>query len=140
MSRRSRSSSTGKKSNLAVYIIVAVAVIAALVAGKFILDKRSQHFSGLSELSVSDMKNGATSLSGNEYRVTGEIAEKIKWTADRGQMVSLSVDQGEQGKGTIPIKVPSGIDKVNLERGHSYTFKVEINREGLPVASDVKAQ
>ena len=72
--------------------------------------------------------------------MSGKITEKLKWTADRAQVVSLTVDQGEHGKGTIPIIVPAGIDKVNLERGHSYTFKVEINREGLPVALDVKAQ
>lgn len=137
MARRSRTTSN-KKSNLAVYIIVGIAVLGALVAGKFILDKRSQHFSGLSELSIADLKDNANSLSGNEYRVTGEISEKIKWTSDRGQIVSLALDQGEKGKGTIPIIVPAGIDKVNLERGHSYTFKVEINREGLPVALDVK--
>ncbi|MBT8036240.1 MAG: hypothetical protein KJO21_01730 [Verrucomicrobiae bacterium] len=139
MSRRSRSSSNNKN-NLAVYIIITMAVIAALVAGKVILDKRAQHFSGLSELSVADVKNNANSLSGNEYRVSGKITEKLKWTANRGQVISLTVDQGEQGKGTIPIIVPAGIDNVNLERGHSYTFKVEINREGLPVALDVKAQ
>ncbi|MBT8045352.1 MAG: hypothetical protein KJO79_10415 [Verrucomicrobiae bacterium] len=139
MSRRSRSQ-TKSKSNLAVYIIIGVAVLAALVIGKVILDKRAQHFSNLSELSITDMKNGATSLSGNKYRVSGKIAEKIKWTADRGQMISLTVDQGEKGSGTIPIKVPTGVDKVNLERGHSYTFMVEIDLEGLPVALDVKAQ
>jgi hypothetical protein len=139
MSRRSRSTSKSKH-NLAVYIIIAIAVIAALIAGKFILNKRAQHFSGLSELPIADIKNNANSLSGNEYRVSGKITEKLKWTADRGQVVSLTVDQGEQGQGTIPIIVPAGIDKVNLERGHSYIFKVEINREGLPVALDVKTQ
>ena len=139
MSGRSGSTSSNKN-NLTVYINITVAVIAALVAGKFILDKRAQHFSGLSELTIADIKNNANSLSGNEYRVSGKITEKLKWTAERGQVVSLTVDQGEQGKGTIPIIVPAGIDKVNLERGHSYIFKVEINREGLPVALDVKAQ
>lgn len=139
MSRRSRSSSNNK-SNLAIYIIVGIAVVGALVAGKIILDKRAQHFSNLSELSVSDFKKNANSMSGNEYRISGKISEKLKWTSDRGQLVSVTVDQGEQGSGTIPVIVPSGVDQVNLERGHSYTFKVEINREGLPVALDVKAQ
>lgn len=140
MSRRSRSKSNDSKSNLAVYIIIAIAVAGALIGGYLIINKRAQHFSNLSELSVKDFKNNANSLSGNEYRLTGEISEKLKWTSDHGQVVSLSVDQGENGSGTIPILVPAGIDKVNLERGHSYTFKIEINRQGLPVALDVKAQ
>lgn len=139
MARRSKSNNNSK-SHLAVYIIIAAAVIGALAAGKFILDNRAQHFSGLSELPIADYKKNANSLSGNEYRLTGKITEKLKWTPDEGQLVSISVDQGEGGKGSIPILVPAEVDKVNLERGHSYTFKVEINREGLPVALDIKAK
>jgi len=139
MARRSKSKSKSK-SHLAVYIIIAIAVIGALVAGKFILGKRAQHFTGLSELQASDYRENANSLSGNEYRVTGKITEKLKWTPDEGQLIALTVD--EEGKGNVPLSifVPAGVDKVNLERGQSYTFKVEINREGLPVALDVKAK
>lgn len=139
MARRSKSKSNNKSST-AVYVIVAVAVVAALVAGKFILDKRAQHFSNLSELSITDFHNNANSLSGNEYRISGKVVEKLKWTSDRGQLISLSTDQGEGKEGMLGIMVPAGIDQVNLEKGHSYTFKVEINREGLPVALDVKAK
>ncbi|BDS08200.1 hypothetical protein NT6N_32400 [Oceaniferula spumae] len=139
MARRSRSKTTSK-SNLAVYIIVGVAVIGALIAGKIILDKRAQHFSNLSELSIADFKNNANSLSGNEYRISGKIIEKLKWTSDRGQLISLTTEQGDGDEGMIGIMVPAGIDNVNLEKGHSYTFKVEINREGMPVALDVKAK
>ena len=139
MARRSKSKSNSK-SHLAVYLIIGVAVIGALVAGKFILGKRAQHFTDLSELSISDFQAGATSLSGNEYRVTGKVTQKEKWTPDQGQLIGVSVDQGEKGQGNIPIFVPEGIDKINLTRGQSYTFKVEINREGLPVALEIKAQ
>ncbi len=139
MARRSKSKSNSK-SHLVVYLIIGVAVIGALVAGKFILGKRAQHFADLSELSISDFQAGATSLSGNKYRVTGKITQKEKWTPDQGQLIGVSVDQGEKGKGNIPIFVPAGIDKTNLTRGQSYTFKVEINREGLPVALEIKAQ
>lgn len=140
MSRRSRNKSGNNKNNTAVYLIVGLAVLAALVVGKIMLDKRAQHFSNLSELSIKDYKQNANALSGNEYRVTGKINEKIKWTRDSGQLISLFVDQEENGRGTIGIKIPSDVNQINLERGQSYTFKVEINREGLPVALDVKAK
>lgn len=139
MSRRSRSSSNSK-SNLAVYIIIAIAVIGALVAGKFILDKRAQHFSKLTDLSVADLKAGGTSLSGNEYRVSGEISERRNLSDNRGLLLSISISDNKKSVGYIPIFVPTGVDKINLERGQNYTFKVEIDREGLPVALDVKAQ
>ena len=139
MARRSKNKN---KSHLAVYLIIGAAVIGAMVIGKFVLDKRSQHFAGLSELTVSDMQDGATTLSGNEYRLTGKITQKEKWTPDQGQLINVSVDQGEKGqdKGNIPVFVPAGVDKINLEKGQSYTFKVEINRAGLPVALDIKAK
>lgn len=139
MARRSKSKSN-QKSHLVVYLIIAVAVIGGLVVVKSVIDKRAQHFSGLSELSISDYKANANSLSGNEYRITGKIAEKLKWTPDEGQLISISVDQGEKGQGSVGIMIPANVDKVNLERGHTYTFKVTVNREGLPVAIEVKAK
>ena len=139
MARRSRSK-TNTKNNMAVYIIVAVAVLGALVAGKLILDKRSQHFSNVDELSIKDFQNNANSMSGSTYRVSGKIVEKLKWTSDNGQLISISSDQTGGKSGMIGIMVPSGVDKINLEKGQSYTFKVEIDREGLPVALDLKAK
>ncbi len=139
MPRRSRSTSD-KKSNFAVYIIIAVAVIAALVVGKFILDKRAEHFSDLTELPVADIQEGGTSLSGNIYKVTGEISERRILPDDGGLLLSVVSTQGDKKSSPIPIFVPKGTEKINLERNHGYTFKVEINREGLPVAMDIKAQ
>lgn len=139
MSRRSKSKNAGK-SNIAVYSIIGVAILAALIIGKIILDKRSQHFSNISELSIKEFRENANSMSGNEYRISGKISEKLKWTSDRGQLISLSTEQAEGQQGNIGIMVPAGIDKLNLDKGHSYTFKVEINREGLPVALNVKAK
>ena len=139
MARRSRSN-TNNTNNIATYAIIAIAVIGALVAGKIFLDKRSQHFAKTGELPVADFRDNANSLSGNEYRVTGKISEKLKWTTDKGQIISLNAESSE-GSGTmIGIMVPAGVDQVNLEKGQSYTFKVEINREGLPIALDVKAK
>ena len=139
MSRRSRSSNQ-KKSNTAVYIIVALAVVGALVVGKFILDKRAQHFSDLNELSVSDLKSGGTSLSGNTYKITGEIIERRNLDGDRGLLLSVVSTAGEKKSSPIPVFVPKDVENINLERNHGYTFKVQVDREGLPVALDIKEQ
>lgn len=139
MSRRSRSSSSSK-SNTAVYIVIALAVIGALVAGKFFLDKRAEHFSDLNELSVSDLKDGGTALSGNIYKITGEIAERRNLEGDQGLLLSVVSTADGKRSSPIPVFVPKDAGQINLERNHGYTFKVEINREGLPVALDIKAQ
>ncbi|MGJ8677973.1 MAG: hypothetical protein ACSHX0_10685 [Akkermansiaceae bacterium] len=136
MARKSRSKSS---TSTTTYIIIGIVAIAALVLGKSFLDKQASHFTGLSELSIGDIKSNANSLSGNEYKVSGKISEKLKWTAEQGQVISLAVENEGKESGVIPIIVPASLDKTNLERGHRYIFKVDINREGLPVALDVKA-
>jgi len=136
MSRRSRSS-TGKKSNLAVYIIVAVAVIAALIIGFLIIGKDDNPFR---EISRADLKEGGTSLSNNTYRVTGRISEKRLLSENRGVLIFVKQDEKIEDAGMIPIHMPSGVSKINLEKGLGYVFTVKIDDAGLPVASDVKAQ
>ncbi len=137
MARRSKNQSKG---NLIAYALITTAVLCGIILGKLYLNKRSEHFSGISELPISDYKQNPNSLSGNIYQVTGKISEKLKWTPDQGQLISVFVDQKSQGKGTIGIRIPAQITNVNLERGHVYTFKVSINRAGLPIAQDVRAK
>ena len=146
MARRSKSKS---KSHLPVYIIIAVAVVAALIAGKIILGKRAQHFTELKDLPVSDYRENANSYSGNEYRVTGKVIEILKVTSKEGRLITLSVEQKNNTNIDLPVFIPNDISqgasgKVNIERGQSYSFKVEIsrkiNREGLAIALEVKAQ
>ena len=139
MSCRSRSSSNDK-SNITTYIIVALAVIGALVVGKLVLDNRAEHFSDLNEFPVADLKGGGTSLSGNIYKITGEIIERRNLDGDSGLLLSVVSTVDDKRSSPIPVFVPKDVEKINLERNHSYTFKVEINREGLPVAMDIKAQ
>lgn len=138
MARRSRSKSKSS-GNISNYILIGIVVIAALIAGKYFLNQRSQHFADITELSISDLKNNANSLSGNSYRISGKISEKLKWTSNKGQILSLSVEHSQNESGIIPIMVPANISSINLERGQSYIFKIEVNREGLPIAADVKA-
>lgn len=139
MARRSKSKNNSK-SHLAVYIIIGLAVLGVLFAVKMMLNRGSQYFPGLTELPISDYRENPNSLSGNEYRVSGKITEKLKWTPDSGQLISLEVGDDDERQGSIGIKIPADIDKVNLERGQRYTFKIEIDRGGLPIALDVKAK
>lgn len=139
MPRRSRSNANNA-GRLAVYVMAGGALVAILVFGKFILDKRAQHFPNLKELSVAELKESGTSLSGNEYRITGEIAERMILAGDHGLLISVNAERGGKQSSLVPVHIPPGINQINLERGHNYAFKVEVNREGLPVAMDIKAE
>lgn len=139
MPRRSRSNSSNKN-NLGIYIIAGVILIGALIAGKFVLDQRAVHFKELTEFPMSDYKENPNSLSGNKYRISGKVGSKIKYTANDGQLISFLVEDSGKGTGSVGILIPPTVGKgVNLENGQSYIFKVEVNREGVLVALNVKA-
>jgi hypothetical protein len=121
------------------YILIGITLFAALVIGKFMLDKQSQHFPGHNELSVAELKESGTSLSGNEYRVSGKIVERMILRGERGLLISVQPKAEGSGTNLIPVHVPPGTERINLERGQQYSFKVEVNREGLPVALDIQA-
>lgn len=121
------------------YILIGIALFAGLVVGRVYLDQQAQHFSSHSELSVAELKESGTSLSGNEYRVSGKIVERMILRGDRGLLISVQPDTEGAKTSLIPVHVPPGADEINLERGQQYTFKVEVNRQGLPVALDMRA-
>ena len=139
MSRRSKSNSN-KKNQLTTYAIAFVLTIIILAAGKAYLSSQAKHFASLNDISIADIQENGTSLSGNKYRIKGEISERMILSNQRGLLVSIISDVEGKESGTIPVHIPPGIDRINIERGHSYTFKIEVNREGLPVAMDIQAE
>ncbi len=138
MPRRSRTNAKSR-AQLSIYILVGIAAFTAVVVGKFFLNKQSEHFSSHNELSVAELKESGTSLSGNEYRITGKIVERMILRGDRGLLVSVRPEAEGSATSLIPVHVPPGADRINLERGQQYSFKVEVSREGLPVALDIQA-
>ena len=139
MSRRSRSRPKNK-SNLAVYIIIALAVLAAAAIGFIMIRKSSDPFPGIKELNRADLLEGGRSINRNIYRITGKISERRTLSGESGAMIFVNQTDEAPNHGTIPVRVPQGVTNINLEKGFSYVFKVKINRVGLPVALDVKAQ
>jgi len=138
MPRRS-SSNSKKKSQLALYALAFVLTIIVLSIGKSFLNQQAQHFTDLNEMPLADLKESGTSLSGNEYRISGEIADRMILANNRGLLVSIKSETAQGKACLIPLHIPPGVNQINLERGHNYTFKVEVNREGLPVAQGIKA-
>ena len=139
MPRRSTSNSS-KKNKLTRYALAFAITIIVLSAGKSYLSKQAQHFANLNEIPLADLKENGTVLSGNEYRITGEIYERIILKNERGLLVSIKSNDSESGSGIIPVHIPPGIDRINIERVHDYSFKIKVNREGLPVAQNIKAK
>lgn len=117
---------------------IAAAVLVLVVAGAFFLRPGGKSsFAALPELQVSQFLDNANSLRGNEYRVSGKVSEKLRWTPDNGQVISLEV--GEAGRTELlPIEIPAQYSSLNIEREQRYSFKVKFREGGIPVATGVE--
>ena len=93
-------------------------------------------YSAAVPLKVSDYLKNANSLRGNIYRVNGKIEERLKWTPDRGRLVSLDVEDGATSS-PVPVLIPQEFSHVNIERGATMGFVVKVDRDGLLVAEAV---
>jgi hypothetical protein len=119
------------------FIIGAVAAIAlAVVAGKSFVKKKSSSFSDVPKLNISELLENGNSLRGNEFLVEGQIDEKLQWTADRGQLISLKVD-APGGDEFVGIEIPQEFSKLNIDSKQKYAFRVKFRQGGIPVATGV---
>lgn len=87
-------------------------------------------------LSVSEYLENANSLRGNVYSLKGKIEERLKWTPDRGRLISVDVDGGATSS-PVPVLIPQEFGHVNIDRGASMGFVVKVGRDGLLVAESV---
>lgn len=93
------------------------------------------HSSAVS-LSVSEYLKNANSLRGNVYRVKGTVEERLKWTPDRGRLVSLDIGGGATSS-PVPVLIPQEFSHVNIDRGAEMAFVVKVGRDGLLIAESV---
>ena len=93
-------------------------------------------YSSAVPLSVAEYLKNANSLRGNVYRVSGTIEERLKWTPDRGRLISLDVENGATFS-PLPVLIPQEFSHVNIDRGATMGFVVKVGRDGLLVAESV---
>ena len=118
-------------------IIGAVAaIVVAVIAGKSLLGKKSASFGEVAKLSVDELLENGNSLRGNEYVIEGQIDEKLQWTTDRGQLVSVKID-APGGDEFVGIEIPNQFSKLNIDTKQKYAFRVKFRQGGIPVATGV---
>jgi hypothetical protein len=120
-----------------------VAAIAAIfmfgksfLSGSSPLGKKTGSFENVEALNVQELLENGNSLRGNEYVIDGQIDEKLQWTSDRGQFVSVRVDT-PGGPEFVGIRIPAEFTKLNIETKQKYSFKVSFQEGGIAVATGV---
>ncbi len=115
---------------------VAAAIAVAIFAGKSFLGKKTSAFGNTTTLSIDELLENGNQLRGNEYVVQGQIDEKLQWTTDRGQLVSVRVNT-PGGDEFISIEIPPEFNKYNIDTKQKYAFRVKFRQGGIAVATGV---
>ena len=113
------------------------AIVVAIIAGKSLLGKKSAAFTDVPKLNVQELLENGNSLRGNEYLIEGQIDEKLQWTTDRGQLVSVKIET-PGGDDFVGIEIPQQLNNVNIDIKQKYAFRVKIRQNGIPVATGVE--
>ena len=113
-----------------------LAIVVAVIAGKFLVGEKPSTFGEVAKLSVEELLENGNSLRGNEYVIEGQIDEKLQWTTDRGQLVSVKVG-APGGDEFVGIEIPTGFNKLNIDTKQKYAFRVKFRQGGIPVATGV---
>jgi hypothetical protein len=113
-----------------------VVVVTAIMAGKSLVGKKSNSLGDIPKLTVNELLENGNSLRGNEYLIEGEIDEKIQWTPDRGQLVSVKV-AAPAGDEFVGIEIPNQFQKDNISTKQKYAFRVKFRQGGIAVATGI---
>ena len=131
MARRASSSI-----NPGIILGAAAAIAVAIFAGKSLLGKKSASFGDVPPLKIEELLANGNSLRGNEYVVEGQIDEKLQWTTDRGQLVSVRVESAGEDE-FIGIEIPAEFNKLNIDTNQKYAFRVKFRQGGIAVATGI---
>ncbi|HQZ29317.1 MAG: hypothetical protein KA250_13935 [Verrucomicrobiales bacterium] len=89
------------------------------------------------QLNLSTYRTNGNSLRGNVYRVEGRVEETLRWTPDRGRLISFEADDATETM-PVPILVPEDFSNVNIERGNQMAMVVRVDRDGTLVAETIE--
>jgi len=117
-------------------LVAVVLVVGIIIAGKSMIGGKSTAFGDITPLDIEQLLENGNSLRGNEYVVEGQIDEKLRWTADRGQIVSVLVDS-DNGDDLIGIEIPAEFNHLNIDTRQKYIFRVKFRQGGIPVATGI---
>lgn len=90
-----------------------------------------------SALNLATYRDNGNSLRGNVYRIEGRVEETLRWTADRGRLISFEADDATTTI-PVPVLVPEDFSNINIERGSELAMVVRVDRDGTLVAEAIE--
>lgn len=120
--------------------IVIAALLFNLIAGDMFGsgDGGAKRSSGnATALNLATYRDNGNSLRGNVYRIEGRVEETLRWTADRGRLISFEASDAT-GAIPVPVLVPESFRNINIERGSELAMIVRVDRDGTLVAEEIE--
>jgi hypothetical protein len=117
-------------------LVALAAIIIVVVFASILIFLKSQKGSlrSLTNLDVNEYIKEGSTLLGTQGIVSGTINEKLRWTSDRGEVVSLRVDIINQ---LIPILIPPDLSSTNIAIGDRFTINVEVSTNEVLIAKEI---
>ncbi len=121
--------------------VVIAALLFKLIAGGLFGEGGGKTTAGksggtASPLSLATYRDNGNSLRGNVYRVEGKVEETLRWTPDRGRLISFEARDATESL-PVPVLVPEDFSNVNIERGAEMSMVVRVDRDGTLVAEAI---
>lgn len=118
---------------------VVAALVARLIFGDMFGggDDGGKPIGNASTLNLMTYRENANSLRGNVYSVGGRVEETLRWTPDRGRLISFEANDSTMSI-PVPILVPESFSNINIERGSELDLVVRVDRDGTLVAEAIE--
>ena len=117
-------------------IIALTGIIIALIFVTiiFLLKTQKNSIRSVNKFNVNDYIKEGSTLLGTEGIVTGTVNEKLRWTTNRGEVISLRVEGINQ---LIPILIPPTFRDLNISIGDRFTFRIEVGNSEVLTAKEI---
>ena len=122
--------------NITQIAVIAIVLVAVGLGLLFALSRSGDSMRSVSELQIDQYIQRGDSMGGTVWRLTGSIDEKIRWTPNDGQLVSVLIEQGGLRE-SLPVLVPPEFNEVSINVGDRFTIKVEVGEKHLLIARDL---
>lgn len=120
--------------------VVVAALLFKLIAGGILGGgdaKATKRGSGkASPLNLMTYRDNGNSLRGNVYHVEGKVEETLRWTPDRGRLISFEAHDATEVL-PVPVLVPDEFGNINIERGTELGMVVRVDRDGTLIAESI---
>jgi len=115
------------------WLILAALLAFAAIGGGFLIHSRSDPFRTVTPLPVREYLENSSSLRGNVYKLDAKVEKAIDVSRTAGRLFAV-----ETGGDILAVLVPPELNQLNIERGQSFSFKLEVAEKGVLRVQEVR--